>query len=440
MTIVLDGDRPEPAVREQLASAALQSFTDREIVLACRSDAAADRCERLACALPAGCAQVVALAARAPGAWAALTASEAPVVVALAPGALLDGRYLAACLAALQAEQAPAAIADEAVPADPAELWRPVIGSTAPGTLAAGAVVARREALDLASAWAGGLAGPPWAELPSRVARVHEPLVLWRPGTRALPPEPPGGYRVTAIVSAFKSTRFLRGCLEDLVAQTLHARGALEIVVVNTGSPEDEGRIVHEFQARHGHVRYLTTDDPRSLYAAWNLGIGAARGACLTNANTDDRHRADALEVMADALDRRPDVALVYADQLYTAVENETFASTRSRRRRVWAPYSYATLRSHCMIGPQPMWRRALHERYGGFDERFVSAGDWEFWLRIGAAGERFLKVDDVLGLYYENPQGLELSRPESRAEAAAVRRRYGILPAEQGASTFTES
>lgn len=257
------------------------------------------------------------------------------------------------------------------------------------------------------------------------------------PATRPAPAPPPevgappaGAPVVTAIVSVYKAARFLRGCLDDLLAQTLHARGELEIVVVDTGSPEEEGAIVREYQARAPRLRYVRTEDRRTIYAAWNLGAAAASGRYLTNANSDDRHHPEALERLARALDDHPDVDLVYADTVWTPIENEALATTTSRLRVVWPAFSVPTLRGQCMVGPQPMWRRAVHERYGVFDDRFTSAGDWEFWLRIAAPG-RFLKVDEVLGLYLINQGGAELGNPRAAAEAEQVRQRFGIRPEE---------
>ena len=251
-----------------------------------------------------------------------------------------------------------------------------------------------------------------------------------------LPPlDPSSPYRVTAIVSAYKATRFLRGCLEDLLAQTLHERGELDILVVDTGSPEDEASIVREFQARSPHVRYLRTEDRRTLYAAWNLGVLAARGRYLTNANADDRHRRDGLERLAAVLDARPDVALAYADQIWSTVANEPFEETTSRCRWSWLDATPRLLRTHCMVGPQPMWRREVHARYGLFDDGYASAGDWEFWMRIGAR-EKLAHVDDVLGLYYLNAGGIEHSSPASRTETLKVRERYGVAPWERSAGS----
>ena len=81
---------------------------------------------------------------------------------------------------------------------------------------------------------------------------------------------------VSAIVSAYKSTRYLRGCLEDLENQTIADR--LEIIVVDSNSPEDERSIIEEFQKRHSNVVYIRSEERETVYGAWNRGIKAARG------------------------------------------------------------------------------------------------------------------------------------------------------------------
>ena len=45
------------------------------------------------------------------------------------------------------------------------------------------------------------------------------------------------------------------------------------------------------------------------------------------------------------------------------------------------------------------MWRREAHEEHGYFDAGMISAGDYEFWLRL-AQNRKFLHVNETLGLY----------------------------------------
>ena len=75
----------------------------------------------------------------------------------------------------------------------------------------------------------------------------------------------------------------------------------LEIIVVNSGSEQNEESVVKEFQKKYGNIVYIKTER-EGLYRAWNRAIKVASGQFLTNANTDDRHRKDALEVMVNML------------------------------------------------------------------------------------------------------------------------------------------
>ena len=220
---------------------------------------------------------------------------------------------------------------------------------------------------------------------------------------------------MSAIVSTYNSEKFIRGCLDDLIAQTLYQKGGLEIVVVNTGSQQNEGEIVEEYKQRFDHITHIRVPDRESVYAAWNRGIKAASGEYVTNANTDDRHRTDALERMADVLDSRPDIALVYADVDITTQENATFGGAPVKGKYQWLEFDRRTMFIACYMGPQPMWRRELHDRHGYFEPNFKSAGDYEFWLRI-CPTETFLHIPETLGLYLESPASVEHSNQEAAA------------------------
>jgi len=231
-------------------------------------------------------------------------------------------------------------------------------------------------------------------------------------------------YIVSAIVSTYNSERFLRGCLEDLENQTIADK--LEIIVVNSGSEQNEEQIVKEFQRRYDNIVYIKTDRRESVYAAWNRGIKVARGKFITNANTDDRHRKDALEIMAKTLQANPDIALVYADQIRTDTPNDTFENHHGTELLKRPPYSRDRLLFGCCVGSQPMWRKSLHEQFGYFDESLTCAGDWDFWLRISQKYD-FKHIPEYLGLYYYNPEGIEHSRKiHSLYERYIVGKRYG--------------
>lgn len=235
-------------------------------------------------------------------------------------------------------------------------------------------------------------------------------------------------FRVSAIVSTYASERFIEGRLNDLLEQTLGDQ--LEIIVVDSNSPENERAIVERYAARHSNIVYIRTDQRETVYQAWNRGARAARGVYLTNANTDDRLRTDALELLAGELDANPSMALVYADFFITGYENMTFNHHIRTGYSIKPDYNPNIMLHGCHMGPQPMWRRSLHDEIGYFDETLVAAGDYEFWCRI-ACRYPMKHVPLFLGLYLHNPKGICNSNVDlCFNESQQVKERYlNLLP-----------
>ncbi|MGA1826491.1 MAG: glycosyltransferase, partial [bacterium] len=213
-------------------------------------------------------------------------------------------------------------------------------------------------------------------------------------------------YLISAIVSTYNAEGFIRGCIEDLEEQTIADR--LEIIIINSGSEQNEEAIVKELQQRYKNIVYIKTKERENLYTAWNRGIKAARGKYITNANTDDRHAKDAFKRMTDILEENPTIALVYAGLHITKTENETFDNCTKIGSYNWYDWDRNILLDKgCFIGPQPIWRKKVHDLYGYFDESFIVSGDYEFWLRISQTAD-FYYLKMPLGLYLQSPSSIE--------------------------------
>lgn len=239
-------------------------------------------------------------------------------------------------------------------------------------------------------------------------------------------------YDVSAIVSTYNSERFIRGCLENLVAQSIS--DCLEIIVIDSSSQENERSVVEEFQKRYENISYIRTEAREGLYAAWNRGVRLARGKYITNANTDDRLLPTSLELKATALDLFPDVGLVYADIWGTEVENDTFDPGNIDRLHLHRYPDFTPLigLTGSNFSPQPMWRRSAHDIVGIFEESYTVAGDYEFFYRL-AVKLGALHIREPLGLYLENRSGIEKSQPElTKKEFSRLRNKfYRSIPLE---------
>ncbi len=228
-------------------------------------------------------------------------------------------------------------------------------------------------------------------------------------------------FKVTAIVSTYASEGFIKECLDDLVRQTIFDQ--MEIVIVDSGSPEAEKDIILEYQQRFPNITYLRTQR-ETVYAAWNRAIRLAQGTYITPFSTNDRLKKDAYEILANTLDSQPDVVLVYGDTYLTRIPHETFEfHTRCGEWR-WPEYSFDDLLHNCRVGPHPMWRTNIHETIGYFDEHYMAIGDQEFWLRMG---EQFnlMHIPEVTGLYWVSPEGLSNQLDIAQPEQTIIRNMY---------------
>jgi glycosyltransferase involved in cell wall biosynthesis len=231
-------------------------------------------------------------------------------------------------------------------------------------------------------------------------------------------------YRVSAIVSTYNSERFIKGCIEDLINQTLYKKRELEIVVVNSGSEQNEEAIVREFQKTYPNIKYIKTDRRETVYAAWNRGIKAASGKYITNANTDDRHRTDALEVMSKALDENTDMQLVYGDCYVSFLPNETFEQNPKNRIYKYPDYFAPSSLLHFQFGPQPMWRKEIHDKIGYFDDSFTAIGDFDFNIRF-AFHFKALHIPEPFGVYLKHDNAISFRDNSAAKELGRLYNTY---------------
>ncbi len=232
-------------------------------------------------------------------------------------------------------------------------------------------------------------------------------------------------YIISAIVSTYNAARFIRGCIENLEVQTIAKE--MEIVIVNSGSEEDEETIVRDLRKKYDNIKYIKTKDRETVYQAWNRGIKASSGKYVTNANTDDRRYVDSIENLVNVLEENPELVLAYGDFDVTDTENCTPENANILEKMVYPAYKRGTLLSSCYPGPMPVWRKGIHDEFGYFNESFVSAGDREFWCRISQKYP-MLHVKKHMGVYYRNPEGIANSNKRNgivQQEAERIAGRY---------------
>jgi hypothetical protein len=232
---------------------------------------------------------------------------------------------------------------------------------------------------------------------------------------------------VSLFSSLFRGHRLVHSFLLDITRQSLFPKSELLVVLPESNMVQD--LVCEIFSMATARVRLVRLPSDPGIYGCWNAGIREARGRYVSNANLDDRRDANHVSKMVEILETtNTDVAssaVAVSHDLtdISGFDGDTDAWLKDRKREVWFggegkdPYVKA-LDDFFHLGPQgevlqcmnfphcmPVWRRALHERFGYFDEALNGTyADFAFWLQVASSGGTFRHVSAPLGLYYVDP------------------------------------
>jgi glycosyltransferase involved in cell wall biosynthesis len=166
---------------------------------------------------------------------------------------------------------------------------------------------------------------------------------------------------------ASRLPKALRSCLQQTYQN-------LEVIVVDDGSTDNTAEVVASFQREDSRVRYLRQENQK-LPAALNTGFRASRGEFLTWISDDNLFHQDAIEIMVGALEKSPDVGLVYCG--YDIVDAQG-----NLLQTVDPPGPEHIFNLNC-VQACFMYRRKVYEAIGDYNPAWQFVEDYDYWLRV---------------------------------------------------------
>ena len=218
--------------------------------------------------------------------------------------------------------------------------------------------------------------------------------------------------KISLVTSIFKADEYIEQFMEDITRQTVF-KDKCEWIIINPNSPGNEEEKIKPYLEKYPNIIYKRLDYDPGIYDTWNMAIKMSSGEYITNANADDRKSPNSIEEHAKMLYLNPDVDLVYADSFISRKPNERWEDMNQNNEK----YNFEQFSIEAMLRGNPphnnpMWRKTIHDKNGYFNQKYKSAGDWDFWLRCAFNDSKFMKINDILGVYYFNPTGMS-TNPE---------------------------
>ena len=211
---------------------------------------------------------------------------------------------------------------------------------------------------------------------------------------------------ISVIVPIYKSEKYLRHCVDSILAQNYTD---FELLLIDDGSPDNSGAICDEYAIKDSRVRVFHKGNG-GVSSARNLGLDNALGEYVTFCDADDYVSSDWLSAYGDAMEESIDFI---AQGFYKMVGSNTkmtilsfFRGDTINDRREMVRY---LVTSSCF---GYVWvkafRRELIEKFNiRFDEKSSFTEDAQFiatFLEYASS----MQIVDKVNYYYMAPEELK--------------------------------
>jgi glycosyltransferase involved in cell wall biosynthesis len=187
---------------------------------------------------------------------------------------------------------------------------------------------------------------------------------------------------ISIIIPAYNAERYIEAALNSCLAQD-HL--PLEVIVVDDGSTDATAAIANNANQRVRCIRQENAGAP----AARNRGLCAAQGAFVTFLDADDIYEPGCLHLQMNRLMANPKIDIVIGRSVREQICSAPWELPS------FAPYpSEDTITTHLSVC---LFRRAVFERVGQFDEELRHCDDYDWFMRAREQDVPMLLHRDVL-------------------------------------------
>jgi glycosyltransferase involved in cell wall biosynthesis len=207
---------------------------------------------------------------------------------------------------------------------------------------------------------------------------------------------------VSVAIPVYQGARFLEAGLRSVLAQSFRD---FDLTIVDDDSCDGSRDIAQRVADTEGNgiaIRIIRNGTRRGLVGNWNRCLELCTGEHILIFHQDDLLEPGMLQRSVDALDRHPDIGLVYS--AYRCMDE------RGRDLPPWSTSPFAgraggtavleaLIRENFICCPTVVVPRPVYDSVGPYDARFAFSADFEMWLRIASRYDVFCCPD--LGLRY---------------------------------------
>lgn len=211
---------------------------------------------------------------------------------------------------------------------------------------------------------------------------------------------------VSVVMPAFNAQATIRKSVESILSQTYDN---FELIIVNDGSTDNTEDIIKKYAEQDKRIKYVYQEN-RGVSRAFNRGIEEASGKYIYFLASDDFAFRDSLRILTYASENSPENTKLICGNYFVFFEQskafkDNFVVTPPDKKQL---YIYQLI-SNIIPANSVMIERTVLLEFGGFDENFSCAVDYDLWNRIITKYD-FFRVPFPIYLYSVYDSGHQVS------------------------------
>lgn len=179
---------------------------------------------------------------------------------------------------------------------------------------------------------------------------------------------------LSVVMPTFDAAEYIERSLESVLSQSFED---FELIIIDDGSTDGTIELIEE--RNDERIRLIEREDESGITSALNRGIEESSGKYIARHDADDWSTPERFDKQVTYFETHRDVALVGTGAYLVDKDGR-----RITKRRVLKDPSVEDLTDHneFIHGSVMMCREPL-VNLGGYDERFLTAEDYDLWLRL---------------------------------------------------------
>lgn len=230
---------------------------------------------------------------------------------------------------------------------------------------------------------------------------------------------------VTILMSVYNGEKYLREAIDSILNQTFTD---FEFLIVNDGSTDRTVEILRSYD--DPRIKIVDNEKNIGLTKSLNIGLRIARGEYIARMDADDVSISERLEKEIEFLNQKRNTGLV--GTYYTLIND------KGKVLHAVKPLTDSKeLKEQLLIKNQfghgsVMFRAECIEKVGRYREEFMSAQDYDLWLRISEVYD-MANIPELLYKWRLDINSISVNRKSQQdkyallaIELAKERRRFG--------------